>query len=186
MFSGAVAACPRSKSPEPPMRTIAVILAVLLASPAAMAADTPEITRGAAPPQAVGKLHTLRTIPEACATLTGRFTGKADAPYALDAVRTSRNCQARARLVDAAKAGASAKAGWILNDRIRVPSAACPAQQAVVEVWRRPGGAAVPARDGQGQARIYLREGIAKAKAGELAALPVYAVRMAIEGKPCR
>ena|SRR5690349_5241087 len=168
------------------MRAIATLLAALLATPAAMAADKPEITRGAAPPQAVGKLHTLRTIPEACATLTGKFTGRADAPYALDAVRTSPNCQARARLVDAAKAGASAKAGWILNDRIRVPSAACPSRQAVVEVWRRPGGGAVPAKDGQGQARIYLREGIARARAGELAALPVYAVRMAIEGKPCR
>ena len=168
------------------MRTIAVLLAALLAAPVALAADKPEIAREAAPPQAIGKLHTLRTIPEACATLTGKFTGKADAPYALDAVRTSPNCQARARLVDAAKAGASGAAGGILTDRIGVPRAACPAGLAGVEVWRRPGGGAVPAKDGQGQARIYLREGIARAKAGDLAALPVYAVRMAIEGKPCR
>ena len=154
--------------------------------PAAAAATQPEIDRKAAPPQAQGKLHTLRTIPEACATLTGVFTGKAERPYALDVRRTSPNCQARARLVDAAKAGASAEAGWILHDRIRVPSAACESRRAVVEVWRRPGGAGVPTKDGQGQARIYLKEGIAKAKAGELAALPVYAVQLAIEGKPCR
>ena len=88
--------------------------------------------------------------------------------------------------MDADKAGIPGKAGWILNDRIRVPSAACPSLQAVVEVWRRPGEAAVPAKDGQGQARIYLREGIARARAGALAALPVYAVQLAVEGKPCR
>ena len=168
------------------MRAIALVLASLLAAPAAAADTAPEITRDAAPPQAVGALHTLRSIPEACATLTGKFTGKADAPYALDAVRSSSNCHPRARLVDAEKAGIPGKAGWILNDRIRVPSAACPSLQAVVEVWRRPGEAAVPAKDGQGQARIYLREGIAKARAGALAALPVYAVQLAVEGKPCR
>jgi hypothetical protein len=168
------------------MRAIAVVLATLLAAPVAAADTTPEITRDVAPAQADGTLHTLRTIPEACATLTGEFTGKADKPYVLDARRTSANCQPRARLVDAAKAGASAKAGWILNDRIRVPSAACPSRQAVVQVWRRRGEAALPAKDGQGQARIYLREGIAKAKAGELASLPVYAVQLEVRGKPCR
>lgn len=168
------------------MRVIVVLLAVLLAAPAAAADTRPEITRDPAPPQAQGKPHTLRTIPEACATLVGRFTGDAERPYAIDARRTSPACQPRARLVDAAKAGASAQAGWILNDRIRVPSATCPALEAVVEVWRKPGEAAVPAKDGQGQARIYLREGIAKARSGELAALPVYAVRMAVEGAACR
>jgi len=168
------------------MRAIAVVLASLLAVPVAGAATTPEIARDAAPPQADGKLHTLRTIPEACAMLTGEFTGKSGKPYTLGALRTSANCQPRARLVDAARAGASAKAGWILNDRIRVPSAACPSLQAVVQVWRRQGEAALPAKDGQGQARIYLREGIAKARAGELASLPVYAVQLAVEGKPCK
>ena len=168
------------------MRAIAVVLATLLAAPVAGAATKPEIARDAAPPQADGKLHTLRTIPEACAILTGEFTGDAAKPYALDARRTSANCRPRARLVDAAKAGASAKAGWILNDRIRVPSAACPSRQAVVQVWRRPGEAGLPAKDGQGQARIYLREGLAQAKAGELASLPVYAVQLAVGGKPCK
>lgn len=167
------------------MRAIPVLLAVLLAAPAAAADSAPEISRGAAPAQATGQPHTLRTIPEACASLVGTFTGDAAQPYAIEARRTSPNCQPRARLVDAAKAGAGERSGWILNDRIRVPSAGCPSRQAVVEVWRKPGAAAVPAKDGQGQARIYLREGIARAKAGELAALPVYAVAMAVEGKAC-
>jgi len=168
------------------MRATAVVLATLLAAPVAGAATKPEIARDAAPPQADGKLHTLRTIPEACATLTGEFTGDAAKPYALGARRTSASCNPRARLVDAAKAGASAKSGWILNDRIRVPSAVCPSRQAVVQVWRRPGEAALPATDGQGQARIYLREGLAQARAGELASLPVYAVQLAVEGKSCK
>ena len=169
------------------MRVAAATLVVLaLAAPAVHAAGAePEVRRDAAPPQAVGKPHSLRTIPEACATLVGVFTGKADAPYALDARRTSPGCQPRARLVDAQKAGASAEAGWILNDRIRVPSAACPGREVVVEVWRRPGEAGVPDRDGQGQARIYLREGLALARAGALAALPAYAVSMQLQGKPC-
>src|SRR5690606_10129267 len=167
------------------MRAISILLAVWLAASAAAADTRPEITRDPAPPQARGEPHTLRTIPEACANLVGRFTGDAERPYAIDARRTSPACQPRARLVDAAKAGASAQAGWILNDRIRVPSATCPSLEAVVEVWRKPGEAAVPSKDGQGQARIYLREGIARARAGELAALPVYAVRMAVEGKAC-
>ena len=168
------------------MRAIAVVLASLLAAPAAATDSTPEIARDTAPPQADGVLHTLRTIPEACATLTGEFTGNAAKPYVLDALRTSANCQARARLVDAAKAGASAASGWILNDRIRVPSKACPSRRAVVQVWRRAGDAALPAEDGQGQARIYLRDGLAKARAGELASLPIYAVQLSVEGKPCR
>lgn len=167
------------------MRALPALLAVLLAAPVAAADTTPEISRDTAPAQPEGKPHTLRTIPEACATLVGVFTGEAGHPYAVDARRTSPACQPRARLADASKEGASEQAGWILNDRIRVPSAACPSREAVVEVWRKPGDAAVPSRDGQGQARIYLREGIAKAKAGTLAALPVYAVRMSVDGKAC-
>ena len=38
------------------------------------------------------------------------------------------------RLVDAAKARPSVQAGWIFNDVIRVPNAACATQQAVVRV----------------------------------------------------
>lgn len=144
----------------------------------------PEIARKAAAAQAVGHAHALRTIPEACTRLQGEFTGKADAPYRFAAVRTSPSCQARARVVDAAKAGAPG-AGWILNDRIRVASAACPGLQAVVRIWRQGKGPGGPGLDAQGKARIYLEEGLDRARAGKLAALPVYAVALSIEGKAC-
>ena len=78
-------------------------------------------------------------------------------PYAFAVVRTSPTCQPRARFVDAAKARPSEKAGWKFNDLIRVPSAACGTQLAVVTVWRKPADVAPPTLDAQGQSRIYLR-----------------------------
>ncbi len=48
--------------------------------------------------------------------------------------------------------------GWKLNDVIRVPNAGCPAQAAVVRVWRLPADNQPPELDGQGQARIYLQD----------------------------
>ncbi len=171
------------------MRPLATLLLAtsLAASMPAFAADPkPEIARDPAPPQQVGVLHGLRTIPEACARLQGEFTGDAAAPYRFAVVRTSAACQPRARVLDAAKAKPSVAAGWILNDRIRVPSAACATRQAVVTVWRHPAEAAPPALDAQGRSRIYLEEGMRKAKAGKLAAVPAYAVSMRLEGTPCR
>lgn len=163
------------------------LLAMLVAPAAAHAADPkPEIQRAAAAPQAVGVAHTLRTIPEACARLEGRFTGDPATPYAFQAVRSSERCGARARLVDAAKAKASVASGWILNDVVRVPSAACPAQQAVVRVWRKDNKVAPPRLDAQGRSRIYLKEGLDAARDGELKQVPVYAAAMTLEGKPCR
>jgi hypothetical protein len=165
---------------------LSTALAFAAWAPAASAADTkPEITRPAIPAQAVGKAHTLRTIPEACTRLQGEFTGDAGAPYRFAVVRTSARCQPRARVVDAAKAGAPG-AGWILNDRISVPSAACPAQQALVRVWRKDTAAPQPALDAQGKSRIYLEEGMRRARSGQLPGLPVYAVAMELVGKPCR
>jgi hypothetical protein len=159
---------------------------LLAASAAAFAADTaPEIQRPPAAPQPVGALHTLRTIPEACARLEGRFTGDAGAPYAFAVVRTGERCQARAKLADAAKAKPSAANGWILNDVIRVPAAACAGQQAVVRIWRKPAASAAPKMDAQGRARVYLKEGLDAADAGTLGAIPQYAVAMAVEGKRC-
>ena len=165
-----------------------ILFASLLAVAAtAQAADPkPEIQRAPAAPQAVGVVHTLRTIPEACARLEGQFTGDAKAPYKFAAVRTSERCGARARLVDAAGAKASIANGWILNDVIRVPDAGCPAQQAVVRIWRKEAKVAPPKLDAQGRSRIYLKDGMEAARAGELAAVPVYATAMAIEGKACR
>ena len=145
----------------------------------------PEISRPAGKPQAVGVAHTLRTIPEACARIEGRFTGAPADPYKFTLARTSANCQARARLVDAAKAKPDAKSGWIFNDLIRVPSAACASQSAVVRVWRKPADAAPPALDAQGRSRIYLKDATDQARAKGAPSLPMFAVAMALEGKPC-
>ena len=135
------------------MRVAASLLALLLPLPLLAADATPEIRRDAIKPQAVGVVHTLRTIPEACARIEGLFTGKAADPYKFSMVRTGANCQARARFVDAAKAKPSEKGGWKFNDLIRVPNAACPSQLAVVRVWRKPVDAAPPnldAKDARG------------------------------------
>lgn len=169
------------------MRSI-VLTAALAASVvvSAQAADpTPEIRRDAAKPQATGAPHTLRQIPEACARLEGMFTGDAAQPYKFAVVRTSPNCQPRARFVDAAKVRPSEAAGWKFNDRISVPNASCATQQAVVRVWRRPANATPPKLDGQGQSRIYLEESRKQAEANKLAAVTTYAASMALEGVPC-
>lgn len=162
-------------------------LATLAASlPAAgiAAEPKPEIERAVGKPQVVGAVHTLRAIPEACARIEGVFTGQAADPYKFAVVRTSPSCQARARLVDAKKAGAADGKGWIFHDLVRVPSAACASQQAVVRIWRRPADAAPPDLDAQGRSRIYLEEAKARLKA-EGADLPLYAAAMALEGKGC-
>ena len=121
---------------------IAVLLAALATASGTALAATPEIQRPVGSPQANGVTHTVRGLPEACAFLQGTFTGDAAVPYRLSPVRSSPTCQPRARLVDAAKAKPSERAGWKLNDVIRVPSKDCPGQQAVVEVWRKPSAAA--------------------------------------------
>lgn len=155
-----------------------------LAAQAQGPAAQPEIQRPPGTAQALGAVHTVRQIPEACARIEGRFTGQADAPYAMQLVRTDARCQPRAALLDAAQVTPGAN-GWRLNDRVRIPAAACPGQQAVVEVWRRPVEQPLT-RDGQGQVRVYLGEARQQAEAGKLASLPAFAVNMAVEGKPCR
>ena len=164
-----------------------LFVACLLAMSPAFAADpAPEIQRPAATPQAVGAVHSLRQIPEACARLEGAFTGDAAQPYRYAPVRTSPQCQPRSRFVDFDKVKPSIAAGWKLNDVIRVPNAACPSQQAVVRVWRKPGSATPPPLDGQGQSRIYLQE--AKQQAGTAAQAPsltLFAAKLDLEGKAC-
>jgi len=155
-----------------------------LAAQAQGPAAQPEIQRPPGTAQALGAVHTVRQIPEACARIEGRFTGQADAPYAMQLVRTDARCQPRAALLDAAQVTPGAN-GWRLNDRIRIPAAACPGQQAVVEVWRRPVEQPLT-RDGQGQVRVYLGEARQQAEAGKLASLPAFSVNIAVEGKPCR
>lgn len=167
---------------QPHMACLALLA---IAFGAGAAEPTPEVQRRPGTPQAVGTLHTLRTIPEACARLQGQFTGIAAKPYAFAAVRSSARCQPRARLVDAAGAKVSAATGWVLNDVIRVPNAACPSQQAVVRVWRKDAKAVPPKLDAQGRSRIYLKEGLDTARSGDLAPIPLYAAAMNMEGKGC-
>ena len=102
-------------------------LLLALAPCLALAAQDPkpEITRAASAPQANGVVHTLRTIPEACARIEGQFTGQAGQaadPYKFALARTSANCQPRARLVSAEKVKPSTQDGWVFNDKIVVPS----------------------------------------------------------------
>jgi hypothetical protein len=165
------------------MRLLAPVL-LLAALPAFAADPAPEITRPVGTPQANGVVHTLRQIPEACARIEGAFTGQATEPYKFSVVRTSPNCQPRSRFVDAAKAKPSEATGWKFNDLIRVPSAACPSQQAVVRVWRKPVDQ-TRTLDGQGQSRIYLEDAKKSAAAGTIAAIPMFAAAMSVEGKAC-
>lgn len=162
------------------------LMFVIVVLPAVAADPRPEIDRAEATPQAVGAAHTLRSIPEACARLEGVFTGQPADPYKFAVVRTSPNCQPRARFVDMAEAKPSVAKGWIFNDLIRVPNAACPSQQAVVEVWRKPAANASPELDAQGRARIYLGDSKRAAQGDALAAIPMFAASMAVEGTPCK
>jgi hypothetical protein len=169
------------------MRLIPTLLAaglVVASSPVFAADPTSEIQRPLGTAQAVGAAHTLRTIPEACARLEGMFTADAAQPYKYAVVRTSPQCQPRARFVDFAKAKPSSAGGWKFNDVIRVPNAGCPSQQAVVRVWRLPADN-TPKLDGQGSARVYLQESKETAAAGKLPPVTMYAAEMKVEGKAC-
>ncbi|WP_084220831.1 hypothetical protein [Pseudoxanthomonas sp. J31] len=157
-----------------------VLLATALAVVVPLRAQEPAARVGA--PQAPGAVHTVRQIPEACVRLEGSYAqAGAAAPYALQVVPLGGACQPRARYVGAEQAQPSAAAGWTLNDVVKIPEAACPGREAVVQVWRK-SGADAPARDGQGQARIYLEQGRGQAAAGA-SRLPQYsAVLQAPQG----
>lgn len=164
---------------------MAVPLSLALLWPAFANAQAPEVKRDPFPAQAVGQVHTLRIIPETCAYLQGRFVADPAKPYLLGAARTSQRCQPRARLVDPAKAAPSAAGGWILNDELRVPNAACPQQVAVVRIWRKPAASAPLQPDAQGRPRIYLEDAKRRAAAGRLNALPQFAAVLRVEGGGC-
>jgi hypothetical protein len=159
------------------------LLVVVL--PGFAAEPVPELQRPTGSAQAVGVVHTLRQIPEACVRMEGAFTGEAAAPYRFALLRSSPTCQPRARFVDFAKAHPSEAGGWKLNDIIRVPSAACASQQAVVRVWRKPVQLDTQ-RDGQGQSRIYLDDAKQQAAAGKVSSIPMYTAQMTLEGHGCR
>lgn len=166
------------------MRILSLLL-MTAALPALAAGAQPEIARATGTPQAVGAVHTIRAIPEACARLEGMFTSDGAQPYRFTAVKSSPNCQPRARFVDFAKAQPSEAKGWIFNDEIRVPNAACPSQLAVVRVWRRPGAVDPPKLDAQGRSRIYLHEANERAKKEGAPQVPMYAAEMKLQGKAC-
>jgi len=166
------------------MRVLTVLLAIL-SLPVMAAEATPEIVRPTGAPQAIGAVHTVRTIPEACVRLEGVFTGDAAQPYRFAAVKSPPNCQPRARFVDFDRAQPTQSKGWKFNDEIRVPNAACPAQLAVVRVWREPGDVTPPKLDAQGRSRIYLQDAAEQAKARTIPKVPMYAAEMKLEGRPC-
>lgn len=170
-------------------RVAMAIASSLLLGPAwAAAADpAPEIARTKPfEAQAQGVAHAVRIIPEACARLEGSFTADTRAPYRLKALRSAPNCQPRARFVADAKAATpSAQQGWILNDRIRIPNAACSGQVAVVSVWRKPAGAQPPKLDAQGRSRIYLEDAKQQAGQNTLAQVAAYAAVVDVQGAAC-
>lgn len=168
---------------------LAIFLPISMLSvcaPAAAAGPQPEIQREPFPAQTPGKVHTIRIIPETCAYLQGGFVANTATPYRYGAASTGKRCQPRARLVDPVKAKPSADSGWILNDLIRIPNAACPAQQAVIRVWRKPANNTPPPVDAQGRPRIYLEDAKRQAAAGKIAPLAQYAAVLAMEGGGCR
>jgi hypothetical protein len=166
----------------------AVLLAMLVAALAvasplrAQAMKAEHVQAGV--PQAVGAVHTVRTIPEACARLEGVFTGDAAQAYRMQAVQSAPSCQPRARYVDAAQAGPSQAAGWILNTETRIPQAGCPGREVVVKVWRKPVAQDL-VRDGQGQVRIYLQDAQKQAAAGKVRPLPEYSAQVEVEAGRC-
>ena len=166
------------------MRIAVPILLAAALAPAHTNGPKPEITRDAVQPQPVGAVHTLRQIPEACARIEGAFTGDPAEPYRFAVVRTRANCQPRARFVDAAKVRPAQSDGWVFNDLLRVPSAECASQQAVVRVWRKPVAQDIEL-DAQGRSRIYLDDATRAAAEGRLAAIPMFAAEMGVEGKAC-
>lgn len=163
-----------------------LLLAVLPCAGTARPAEegVPEIRRPPGSPQPVGQWHTLRVVPEACSRIHGRFTGNAARPYEVEVVRTHARCQARARLQDVSQIRPDAAAGWLLNDIVRVPSAACGRQEAALFVWRHPGNATPPKLDAQGRSRVHLNAQT-RTRIAPPANLPRYVIDLHLRGQPC-
>lgn len=167
------------------MKPILFVAALSLAAVATAAENKPEIVRPVAPPQAAGVKHTVRTFPEACARITGVYTGKAADPYTFAITKTDPRCAPRAQLVDARKVNAAAGKDWVFHDLVQVPSAACPSQVATVRVWRDSAKLAPPKLDAQGRSRVYAADAQAAKQPGAVK-MPRFAVAMSLEGKPCK
>jgi hypothetical protein len=174
-----------------PSSLLPVMAFVLLASvpnahagAKATAATEPEIQREVGQAQAVGQVHTLRNIPEACVRLQGQFTGDAATPYRMESVPRDR-CAPRAKYVEASalQTPPSSADGWTLNDVIRVPSAACPNQQAALSIWKHQVDPTKIALDGQGRMRMYMQDGNVTTPSGEKAhAITLYTATLKVSG----
>lgn len=144
------------------MTTLAATLVLVgtLACASAAAPVRPQIERVPLPAQAAGVPHTLRVIPEACVRLQGRFPADPAQPYVLEIVPKA-PCRPRTRFVPAGQLAdaPSAATGWILNDELRIPNAACSDQQAVVQVWRRQVDPTSVPLDAQGRLRLNMAAG---------------------------
>jgi hypothetical protein len=173
------------------LKTVGAVIAIAttmttVAVVAHAAEPVPEVRREPYPAKPDGEVHTIRIVPEACVYLHGVFTGEKAVPYRYGAKRTNPRCQPRAQLVDPTKAAPSTAGGWILNDIIRIPRAACPAQTAVIRVWRKPADNTPPPPDAQGRSRIYLGDSKQRAEQGKLAPVTKFAAVLAVEGDACK
>lgn len=145
------------------------VAAPLRAEPDARPVPGPRHERPVGTPQAIGAVHTLRQIPEACTRLEGVFTGEPGQPYRMRAVPSAPNCQPRARYVAAAQAAPTQAGGWILDDLVRVPDAGCPSRQAAV----RCGASRAPPR----------RNATARARPGSIWTKPGAGPRPVVPGR---
>lgn len=159
-------------------------LSLLVALSAAAAAPQARPQRSPASPQADGVAHTLRQIPEACVRLQGAFTGRAEQPYALQAVPTHERCPRRAVFAGIGDAPAASE-GWQLDEQIVVPSSACPGMAMQLSMWHRQGQVQAAGRDGQGQVRVYLDQLQQGQTARAPSALPQWRASWQVQGR-CR
>lgn len=165
-----------------PCLTLLMISTLLLAPALAAPPDTGR-QRPPSRPQADGVWHTLRQIPEACARLQGRFTGQPERPYQLQAVASSTHCRRRAVLLALQQGGEDPGQGWMLDERIMVPSAACPGLAVELRLWRRQPADTSRPRDAQGRERIYLQQAREQWARQRLAGLPQWRAYWQLQGR---
>ena len=165
-----------------PCLTLLMISTLLMAPALAAPPDTGR-QRPPSRPQADGVWHTLRQIPEACARLQGRFTGQPELPYQLQAVAGSTHCRRRAVLLPLQQGAVDPGPSWVLDERIVVPSAACPGLAVELTLWRSNPVATSRPRDAQGRERIYLQQVREQSASPRLAGLPQWRAHWQLQGR---
>ncbi|MEP6634556.1 MAG: hypothetical protein ABJA62_10145, partial [Luteimonas sp.] len=94
-------------------------------------------------------------------------------------------CAPRAKFVESKslKKPPTVASGWILNDLLRVPSAACSDQQATISVWRRQVDPAAIKLDPQGRMRLYMKDdGMSTPAGGKAAPIGLYTATLEVVG----